>query len=227
MKILSAEQVYKADKSTMDLEKISSEQLMERASIRIFEWIHQRLQGAPVKISLFCGIGNNGGDGLALSRHLWEHGYHIEVFVVNYSEYRSQDFLINLGRLKDRKIWPNYLEEGSPIPELEDTEMIIDAIFGIGLNRSPAPWVSELMGKINASGKFVLSVDIPSGMFMDRAIEPDQGVINANHTLSFQTPKLPFFLPDSGKYVGQWEVLDIGLDQDFIDNAKTARNNTS
>ena len=126
MKILSAEQVRKADKSTMEVQKISSDELMERAAIGLFQWIHQRLQGAPVKISLFCGIGNNGGDGLALSRHLWEHGYHIEVFVVNYSEYRSEDFLTNLARLKDRKIWPQYLEEGSPMPDLSDTEMVID-----------------------------------------------------------------------------------------------------
>ena len=220
MKILSAEQVYKADKSTMDTQKISSVELMERAAVGLFEWIHERLQGAPVKISLFCGIGNNGGDGLALSRHLWEHGYHIEVFVVNYSEYRSEDFLTNLGRLKDRKIWPHYLEDGTPLPDLGDTEMVIDAIFGIGLNRPPAPWVSQLMRAINASGKFVLSVDIPSGMFMDRSIEPDQGMIKASHVLSFQTPKLPFFLPDTGTYVDQWEVLDIGLDQDFIQNEK-------
>ncbi|MBT8321764.1 MAG: NAD(P)H-hydrate dehydratase [Eudoraea sp.] len=220
MKILSAKQVYKADKSTMDKQNISSDQLMERAAIRLFEWIHQRLQGAPVKISLFCGIGNNGGDGLALARHLWEHGYHIEVFVVNYSEYRSEDFLTNLARLKDRKIWPQYLEEGSPLPELNETEMVIDAIFGIGLNRPPAPWVGNLMEKINDSDTFVLSVDIPSGMYMDKAIGSDQGVIHATYALSFQTPKLPFFLPESGKYIDQWEILDIGLDQEFIEKAE-------
>lgn len=222
MKILSAQQVYKADKFTMEKQNISSDQLMERAAMRLFEWIHHRLQGAPVKISLFCGIGNNGGDGLALSRHLWEHGYHIEVFIVNYSEYRSEDFLTNLARLKDRKIWPQYLDEGSPFPDLAGTEMVIDAIFGIGLNRPPAPWVSGLIRAINKSGTFVLSVDIPSGMFMDQAIGPEQAVIHATFALSFQTPKLPFFLPESGKYIDQWEVLDIGLDQEFIQNTETA-----
>ncbi|MCE2612527.1 NAD(P)H-hydrate dehydratase [Flavobacteriaceae bacterium D16] len=220
MKILSAQQVYKADKFTMEKQSISSDQLMERAAMRIFEWIHHRLQGAPVKISLFCGIGNNGGDGLALSRHLWEHGYHIEVFIVNYSEYRSEDFLTNLARLKDRKIWPQYLEEGSPFPDLQGVEMVIDAIFGIGLNRPPAPWVSNLIKAINNSGTFVLSVDIPSGMFMDQAFSPKQAVIHATYALSFQTPKLPFFLPESGKYIDQWAVLDIGLDQEFIKNTE-------
>ncbi|MDX1315737.1 MAG: NAD(P)H-hydrate dehydratase, partial [Eudoraea sp.] len=221
MKILSAEQVYKADKSTMDSQKISSDELMERAALGLFNWIHQRLQGAPVKISLFCGIGNNGGDGLALARHLWEHGYHIEVYVVNYSEYRSEDFLTNLGRLKDRKIWPNYLEEGSVLPDLGDTELVVDAIFGIGLNRPPDPWVSQLIKTINGSGKFVLSVDIPSGMFMERGLQSGQEVIHASFALSFQTPKLPFFLPDTGKFINQWEVLDIGLDQEFIQNIET------
>ncbi|MCX2719936.1 NAD(P)H-hydrate dehydratase [Lentiprolixibacter aurantiacus] len=218
MKIFDAEQVRKADKSTMDSQKISSDELMERAAMGLFHWIHKRLQGAPVKISLFCGIGNNGGDGLALCRHLWEHGYHIEVFVVNYSEYRSEDFLTNLARLKDRKIWPNYLDEASVLPNLQDTELVIDAIFGIGLNRPPAPWVSQIIKGINNSGKFVLSVDIPSGMFMDQALQKDQGVIHATYVLSFQTPKLPFFLPDTGRYVDQWAILDIGLDEEFIRN---------
>ena len=204
----------------MESQNISSDELMERAAMRIFEWIHHRLQGAPVKISLFCGIGNNGGDGLALSRHLWEHGYHIEVFIVNYSEYRSEDFLTNLARLKDRKIWPQYLEEGSPFPDLQGVEMVIDAIFGIGLNRPPAPWVSNLIKAINNSGTFVLSVDIPSGMFMDQAFSPKHAVIHATYALSFQTPKLPFFLPESGKYIDQWAVLDIGLDQEFIKNTE-------
>ena len=220
MKILSAEQVYKADKSTIDKEGITSDQLMERASWGLFEWIHGRLQGAPVKISLCCGIGNNGGDGLALARHLWEHGYHIEVFIVNYSDKYSDDFLTNLDRLKDRKIWPQYLDQESPMPDFKGVEMIIDGIFGIGLNRAPDPWVRQIIDAINASDTFVLSVDVPSGMFVDRPMETDQHVIQATSLLTFQAPKLAFFLPESGKFVDHWEVLDIGLDADFIANTE-------
>jgi len=98
MRIFSADQIYQADKFTIEKHKIKSDDLMERASLEIFNWFHLRMQGAQVKIHLFCGIGNNGGDGIALARHLVEHGYNIEVNVVNYSEKRSKDFLINLDR---------------------------------------------------------------------------------------------------------------------------------
>ena len=222
MKILSAEQVYKADKSTIEKEGIASEQLMERAASRLFEWIHARLQGAPVKISLFCGIGNNGGDGLALARYLWEHGYHIEVFIVNYSDKRSADFLTNLDRLKDRKIWPHYMDQETPMPDFEGVEMIIDAIFGIGLNRAPDPWVGKIIETINTSDIFVLSVDVPSGMFVDRPVQVDQRIVHATTLLTFQTPKLAFFLPETGKFIDHWEVLDIGLDAEFIEQAEVS-----
>ena len=96
MKILSKEQIYEADDFTIKKQQISSDSLMERAALGIFNWMHQRLQGNPVKIHLLCGIGNNGGDGLALARHLKEHNYDIKVYVVKYSEKRSPDFLINL-----------------------------------------------------------------------------------------------------------------------------------
>ena len=95
MKLFTAKQIYAADKFTTKKQQISSDELMERAAVQIFNWMHLRMQGAPVKIHLFCGIGNNGGDGIALARHLQEHGYNIAVYVVNYSEKRSKDFLIN------------------------------------------------------------------------------------------------------------------------------------
>ena len=96
MKIFSGKQIYDADKFTIEKQQITSEQLMERAAIQIFNWIHSRMQGAQAKIHLFCGIGNNGGDGLVLARHLNEHGYNLDVHIVNYSDSRSEDFLINL-----------------------------------------------------------------------------------------------------------------------------------
>ncbi len=216
MKILSKEQIYEADDFTIKKQQISSDSLMERAAVGIFNWMHQRLQGNPVKIHLLCGIGNNGGDGLALARHLKEHNYDIKVYVVNYSEKRSQDFLINLDRLKDRKLWPEFLDEQHCDLSIDANDIIVDAIFGIGLNRSPSPWVSQIIHQINTSNAFVLSLDIPSGLFMDRVPEIPESVIQANHVLSFQCAKLPFFLPQTAPYLNQWEILDIGLDQEYF-----------
>ncbi|WP_158976406.1 NAD(P)H-hydrate dehydratase [Cellulophaga sp. L1A9] len=220
MKIFSAKQIYQADKYTIEKQQIKSDELMERVAIQIFNWLHLRLQGAPVKIQLFCGIGNNGGDGVAVARHLQEHGYAIEVHIVNYSEKRSDDFLLNLNRLKERKIWPNFINSDSDFPEISKEDIVIDAIFGIGLNRNPDAWVIKLMQKINASDAFVLAVDLPSGLFTNKTVKKEDGVVKANHILTFQTPKLVFFLPETGIYVNQWEVMDIGIDAEFIANTE-------
>ncbi len=221
MKIFNAEHIYAADRFTIEKQQIASDELMERAAIQIFNWIHLRMQGAQAKIHLFCGIGNNGGDGIALARHLQEHGYNIEVNVVNYSEKRSKDFLINLDRLKDRKIWPNFINDASVFPEIGKDDIIVDAIFGIGLNRAPDKWVAKLMQYLNGSEAFILSVDVPSGLFMDKAPKDLNAVIKSNYVLSFQAPKLIFFLPQTGIYSNQWEVLDIGLDAEYMMNTET------
>lgn len=192
MKILSAAQIHQADKSTIKKQQIDSNALMERAALGIFNWLHERLQGNAVNIKLLCGIGNNGGDGLALARHLFEHGYHITVYIVNYSEKRSADFLINLDRLKERKLWPEFLDAEQHSVTFEPDDIIIDAIFGIGLNRAPADWVVRIIQSVNNAQAFVLAVDLPSGLFMDGPSDSEQ-VIRANHVLSFQLPKLPFF----------------------------------
>jgi len=218
MKIFSAHQIYQADKSTIQKEQIKSDELMERAATQLFEWLHSRLRGTQVNIQLFCGIGDNGGDGMALARMLHEHGYSIKVYVVNYSDKRSEDFLLNLERLKDLKVWPDFINEESDLPELSPNDIVVDAIFGIGLNRAPDDWVGKLIGHINDSRAFVLSVDVPSGLPVDRAPWNASYVIQASYVLSFQLPKLIFFLPETGVYVNQWEVLDIGLNPEFIAN---------
>lgn len=220
MKIFSSSQIYAADKATIKKQNITSDELMERAAIQLFNWLHLRLQGGEVKIHLFCGIGNNGGDGLALARHLQEHGYNFTVYVVNYSKKRSDDFLINLKRLKDQEVWPEFLEEGDDLPELGRDDIVIDAIFGLGLNRSPEDWVVKIFERMHDSQAFTLSVDIPSGLFTDKAPTHGKAVVKANHTLSFQVPKLIFFLPETGSFTEQWEILDIGLDAEFLKDAE-------
>lgn len=221
MKLFSAKQIYQADQVTIKKQGITSDELMERAAVQLFNWMHLRMQGAPVKIHLFCGIGNNGGDGIALARHLLEHGYTIAVYVVNYSEKRSKDFLINLDRLKERKYWPTFLNADDELPEIGKEDIIVDGIFGIGLNRTPDAWVAKLIQYLNASNAFILSIDIPSGLFTDQVPMDEETVIKSNFVLSFQTPKLIFFLPETGPFMAQWEVLDIGLDSDYLISTET------
>lgn len=216
MKLYSAKQIYKADQISIKKEEITSDELMERAALQLFNWIHLRMQGAPVKIHLFCGIGNNGGDGIALARHLLDHGYNISVYVINYSEKRSKDFLINLERLKTRKCWPSFISSDDELPEIGKDDIIVDGIFGIGLNRTPDDWVAKIIQHLNKSEAFILSIDIPSGLFTDQGPENLEAIIKSNFVLSFQTPKLVFFLPQTGPFIEQWEVLDIGLDPEYL-----------
>ena len=216
MKILNAKQLYDADKITLERQGISSGELMERAALQVFDWMHSRMQGAPVKIHLFCGVGNNGGDGLVLARHLRQHAYNISVYVVNFGEKRSKDFLINLDRLKEDGVWPDFLDGESDFPVIGKEDIVVDGIFGIGLNRGPGVWVTDLIRHLNGSKAFILSLDIPSGLFMDQGVPDTSGVVRASYVLSFQAPKLVFFLPGTGIFVDHWEVLDIGLDREFL-----------
>ena len=151
MKLFSKEQIYAGDKLTTERQNISSTDLMERAGTQIFNWIHMRMQGAQVPIHVFCGIGNNGGDGLVLARHLITHGYNVITYIVNCSDKRSKDFLINYDRIKNvTKDWPKMLTCQADFPEFHPDDIIVDAVFGIGLNRPPNDWVQELFQKFRA-----------------------------------------------------------------------------
>ncbi|WP_410005197.1 NAD(P)H-hydrate dehydratase [Aequorivita nionensis] len=221
MKIFSAAQLYEADKTTVEKQKITSADLMERAGTQIFQWLHQRLNGAPVPIHIFCGIGDNGGDGLVVGRLLIEHGYSVIVYVVNCSDKRSKNFLLNYDKIKNvTKNWPLLMKGEDDFPEINSEDIIVDAIFGIGLNRCPGGWVKKLIQYLNESKAFKLAVDIPSGLYSNAPLEDKEAVLKANHTLTFQAPKLAFFLPETAVFAPSFDVLDIGLDLEFLHNAE-------
>ncbi|MFH6769374.1 NAD(P)H-hydrate dehydratase [Gaetbulibacter aquiaggeris] len=225
MKLFSKEQIYEGDQLTIERQKISSTDLMERAGTQIFNWINLRMQGAQVPIHIFCGIGNNGGDGMVLARHLILEGYNVKTYIVNYSDKRSKDFLINYDRVKNiTKKWPEFVHNQDDFPEIKQDHVIVDAIFGIGLNRPVADWVKKLFIHLRKSKAFTLSIDIPSGLQTDSIPLDDDCVVLASYTLSFASPKLVFFLPKTGKFTINWEVLDIGLDSEFLTNTNTTFN---
>ncbi len=217
MNIFSSEQLYEADRITTEKQGISSLDLMERAAGQIFNWLHQRMQGAQVPIHIFCGIGNNGGDGLVLGRMLIESGYNVTIYVANFTAKRSKCFLINYDRVKKiTKKWPILMTSEKDFPEIHPDDIIVDALFGIGLNRPPEGWVKALIQYLNAEKAFKLSIDIPSGLSANTPLLDPDAVVRANHTLTFQAPKLSFFLPQTGKYVPFFEALDIGLDPEYL-----------
>jgi len=218
MYILSSKQIAKADKATILNNKITSIDLMERAATECFQWLHSRLQGQNIKIHVFCGIGNNGGDGLVIARHLYQHGYNVSCYIVNFSDKRTNEFLTNYSRLKELGEWPKVINDKNDFPNVSFQDIVIDAIFGNGLTRKPEGFTKRLIQYINSTKVFTLAIDVPSGLFSDKPVSNKDTVLRAGHTLSFQTPKLAFFLPENKEYLNTWEVIDIGLDEEFIDS---------
>lgn len=190
---------------------------MERVATLVFERLHARLNGAPVPIKIFCGIGNNGGDGLAIARHMIEHGYHVTTYVTNCSKKRSPDFLVNYDRIKDvTNDWPILLSCKEDFPTISPQDIVIDAIFGTGLNRPVTGWLAELFKYLNSVPAFTVAVDMPSGLRANEPHKTQDAILKADHTFTFQTPKMAFFLPATGNYVGTHEVINIGLDPEYM-----------
>lgn len=213
--IISAVQTRAADTFTIENEPISSIDLMERASRAFIEkfvaWF-----GPGSMIHVVCGVGNNGGDGFAIARLLVEKGYSVKTSLITYAEKLSEDCKINFDRLGQSNI--NVVKS---IDEFEVSgEVVIDAIFGSGLNRPVTGLACEVIQKINKASVYVVSVDIPSGLFADQ-INLEGEVVEADCTISFQRPKLTFLIPESGKFVGAWYAVDIGLDEAFLRGQQT------
>ena len=216
MYILTPQQIAEADKATILNNKITSIDLMEQAATQCFQWLHSRLQGQNIKIHVFCGIGNNGGDGLVIARHLFENGYNVNCYIVNFSDKRTNEFLVNYNRLKEIGEWPTVINNENEFPHVSFEDIVIDAIFGNGLTRKPSGFTKKLIQYINSTKVFTLAIDFPSGLFGNQSVTHKDTVLRAGHTLSFQTPKLAFLLPENKNFVNTWEVLDIGLDENYI-----------
>jgi len=217
MKILSAEQTRLADVHTIAHEPISSIDLMERASSKFVEAFYQG-NDPKNSIAVVCGTGNNGGDGLAISRILTNKGYKVQPYVVQPKEGGSPDFLTNLDKFES--VGEVIYIRDSDVPKFNEYKTIIDAIFGSGLTRMITGLYAEVIESINNSPAEVVAVDIPSGLFVDKIVESG-AIVRANSTISFQVPKLSFFMPENYQYVGEWQTADIGIDQAFIAEQKT------
>jgi len=220
MYVLSSKQIGKADKATIKNAGITSVDLMENAATNCFQWLHNRLQGESIQIHVFCGIGNNGGDGLVIARHLHLHNYRVNCYIVNFSDNRTEEFLVNYQRLKEIGQTPIDLKSEKDFPEINASDMVVDAIFGIGLTRNPEGFTKKLIQYLNNKKVFTVAIDIPSGLFCDKSITDANTVLKASHILTFQSPKMAFFLPENNDFINTWEVIDIGLDQNYIRSLK-------
>ena len=195
------------DQETIKREPISSIDLMERASRVFSQWFQLHYpSGRPVLI--LAGTGNNGGDGLAVARHLIQAGYSISVRIIWIQESGSDDFRLNLERLERLHPPLANIRNTSDWNPIEPSTLVIDALFGSGLNRPLQGLVETVVERLNASGAEVVSIDLPSGLFADA---PSTGtVVRASRCLGFAGPKKALLLPDSTPYCQAWDWLPIG-----------------
>ena len=217
MKMLSAQQIRDWDEYTIQHEPVTSIDLMERAAAACVKWIVENLQDAS-QFQVFCGSGNNGGDGLAIARMLREKGKEIEVYLLETAG--SADFNTNLQRASAAGLPVTHMRGTDEFPLIKNG-IAIDALFGTGLNRPVSGVAASLINHLNRQKVKLISIDIPSGMFADQSSK-DLPVIQADITLSFQVPKLAFFMADQGAFVGQCIILDIGLHPDYLKTVSPA-----
>lgn len=216
MKILSSSQIKECDSATIE-KGISSINLMEKAAKNCADWIGDNFKSNQ-SFSIFCGNGNNGGDGFAIARMLYEKGFDVDVFIDENNSKFSEDAKINLNKIK--------LISGITIKDYSefdnrDNSVIIDALFGYGLNRELSEEFKNLIENLNQIQASKISIDVPTGLFADKMIDEDSVVFKADFTLTFQFYKRSFLHPETGKFCGRIIVLDIDLDEDFINKTET------
>lgn len=218
MKILSAQQIKEADAYTIDHEPIASVDLMERAAGAFCTWFRKKL-GNQRPVAIFCGKGNNGGDGLAIARLMLDHGYHVSVWKLQVGT-ATDDYTRNEELLQNLPDIPQYrLSAGDALPTFPPQTIIVDAIFGTGLNRGIEGWVAQLLQHLNSLPLTRVAVDIPSGVEADGFAIAE--AFKAHYTCTFHAPKLAFFFAENGDFVGEWQHCDIKLHPGFLKKITT------
>ncbi len=221
MKILSRIQIQDADRQTLRRASISSTALMERAAMACMHWVTAHYSPTQV-FAILCGTGNNGGDGMALCRLLSEKKYNCSLYEYPLSETPAKDYQLNKAKIEGVSIKKLTARAVASLP---DNVVVIDALLGTGTNRPVEGTLKEILSALNQLSNPVISIDIPSGLMSEyNSKNPAEGIIQAQHTLSFQGPKLAFLLPERGEKVGIFHFLDIGLDPKFLEEVKTPFN---
>lgn len=221
MKIFSTEQIRKWDAYTIQHEPIASVDLMERASRCFVKWFKGIFHDRKKKVYIFCGPGNNGGDGLAVARLLSQDHYNVSAYLLSISKSFSPDCESNYKRLQKSRSCPLIkLDEGCELPKIEEEAILVDAIFGSGLSRPIEGFWKSFIIKLNDVKASKVAIDIPSGMFSD---SPTTNIsFQSDFTFSFEIPKLGFFFRENQDRVGEWHFGSIGLHPKFKENENAA-----
>lgn len=220
LNLLTSEQIRQADRYTIEHKFIKSIDLMERASLAFTEAFIKNYPDTHKSIVVYCGTGNNGGDGLAIARLLYQQGYKVDVKIARFSGKSSPDFDGNLARIMSKGIRFDEFKKFSELRE-ERADIIIDALLGSGLNKPlNGEWLI-LVEWLNSLGKPIVSVDVPTGFNAEGPVSKHNVTIKSDLIISFQRPKINFLIPESAFCIKRFEIVDIGLDETFIQNVES------
>lgn len=223
MKIFTSEVIKALDKATCETQRISSIDLMERAAQAVACEVMSRFYTRQ-RIVVIAGPGNNGGDALAVARLLIEQGFpNVETYLFNVTGRLSHDCQIERERLETIEgVNFTVVEREFVPPLLNQSDVVIDGLFGAGLHRPLQGGFVTVARYINSSKAYVISIDIPSGLFgewNDKTITRD--MVHASLTLCFQQPRLSFFFPENAPAIGEVKILDIDIDRNAILSTST------
>ena len=224
MKIFTSAQIHELDKYTITHEPIKSIDLMERASKAITEAIMSRWT-TMTPVVVFAGPGNNGGDALAVARMLANQGYNVSVYLFNISGKLSDDCAANRQRVHDCKRIKGFMEVTTKFdpPELSADTLVVDGLFGSGINKPLAGGFAALVKYINQCPAKVVSIDMPSGLMTeDNSYNVRANIIKADLTLTLHGKKLSMFLADCQEFLGEIQVLDIRLSREYVNKTEAA-----
>ena len=226
MKILNAAQIRECDRFTIENEPIASIDLMERAADALTDWLIGNYFYCDTHFTFFAGSGNNGGDALAVARNLAKMFGGVTVYKLNIGN-NSPDCQQNLERLQSTDgVSVTFVNKGDTMPEIKPDSVVVDGIFGSGLNRPVEGYWAKLIEYINHSGNEIVAIDIPSGLFCTDNRQNTGAIVKATHTLSLQQPKLAFLFAENEQFVGDFDILPIGISQQAIDSAASPFNLT-
>lgn len=226
MKIFTSDNIRLIDSATCELQNITSVDLMERAAQAVsYELISMFLPSR--RIVIIAGPGNNGGDALTVARMLIEQGYKkVEVFLFNVKKKLSHDCEQARNRLLEMDDEVDFTEvqkEFTP-PYLSSNDVVVDGLFGSGLKQPLSGGFVAVASYINDSGAYVVSIDMPSGMFGEWNDNVSRrNMVHANLTLTFQFPRLSFFFEENYKQnvLSDWKLIDIDLDRHKMKELQT------
>lgn len=235
MKLITSQSIKDIERATCEEQNITSDELMERAASAVVNELMSKFLPSK-RFVIIAGPGNNGGDALAVARLLNEQRCkRVEVFLFNVKGRLSQGCKSQRDKLlaMDNIDFTEVTRQFDP-PMLSKDDVVIDGLFGCGLNMSLQGGFQSLARLVNESGAYVVSIDIPSGLFgewNDDVIQRD--IIHADMTLTFQFPRVSFFFEENSDIIGKWEVCDIRLSEEkmratptdyFLLEAKNIRN---